>query len=167
MWHEESEDVKSQYRGMAERIKRKHAQDHPGYQYTPRKPSEKKRRSTARRSHSHENRSSSPQTVSRKAATSSSQLASHNNPASSFETGTVVPYDASNAYVFAAVPSANFDISFGSAIDASLYSGDVAQQSFSMPSTGTELNSYTDPPSLDNMNNMHLLPEMQAYFDFI
>ncbi len=34
---------------MADKIKRKHAQDNPGYQYAPRKPSEKKRRMTARK----------------------------------------------------------------------------------------------------------------------
>lgn len=48
-WNQESEDVKNEYRARAETIKKKHALDNPGYQYAPRKPSEKKRRMTARK----------------------------------------------------------------------------------------------------------------------
>ena len=48
-WRNESESAKSVWRHMADKIKRKHAQDNPGYQYAPRKPSEKKRRMTARK----------------------------------------------------------------------------------------------------------------------
>jgi HMG (high mobility group) box len=48
-WNNESDSVKTTYRHMAEKIKRKHAEDNPGYQYAPRKPSEKKRRMTARK----------------------------------------------------------------------------------------------------------------------
>jgi hypothetical protein len=48
-WNEESEQVKNEYRARAEKIKKKHADDNPGYQYAPRKPSEKKRRMTARK----------------------------------------------------------------------------------------------------------------------
>lgn len=47
-WKEESEDVKARYRTQADEMKKKHAQDHPNYQYTPRKPSEKKRRAPSR-----------------------------------------------------------------------------------------------------------------------
>jgi hypothetical protein len=35
---------------MAEEFKKKHAEEYPDYQYTPRKPSEKKRRATSRQS---------------------------------------------------------------------------------------------------------------------
>ena len=48
-WKDEPEDVKHRYRVMAEQIKEKHKVDHPQYQYAPRKPSEKKRRMTARK----------------------------------------------------------------------------------------------------------------------
>jgi HMG (high mobility group) box len=48
-WNSEHESVKSRYKRMAERIKHKHAADNPGYQYAPRKPSEKKRRMMARK----------------------------------------------------------------------------------------------------------------------
>lgn len=48
-WNGESEKVKNEYRARAEKIKRKHAVDNPGYQYAPRKPTEKKRRMTARK----------------------------------------------------------------------------------------------------------------------
>jgi hypothetical protein len=48
-WNEESEQVKNEYRARAEKIKKKHADDNPGYQYAPRKSSEKKRRMTARK----------------------------------------------------------------------------------------------------------------------
>lgn len=48
-WNNEAEDVKSEYRIRADKIKKKHAIDNPGYQYAPRKPSEKKRRMTARK----------------------------------------------------------------------------------------------------------------------
>lgn len=49
-WRAETEEVRAHYKSLAEEIKRKHAEDHPNYQYAPRKPSEKKRRATARRS---------------------------------------------------------------------------------------------------------------------
>ncbi|KAE8321092.1 hypothetical protein BDV39DRAFT_197896 [Aspergillus sergii] len=47
-WKAESEEVKMQFRNMAEELKKKHAEDHPDYHYTPRKPSEKKRRVSSR-----------------------------------------------------------------------------------------------------------------------
>nr|ACA51906.1 mating-type HMG-box protein MAT1-2 [Aspergillus parasiticus] len=47
-WKAESEEVKMQFRNMAEELKKKHAEDHPDYHYTPRKPSEKKRRASSR-----------------------------------------------------------------------------------------------------------------------
>lgn len=47
-WKAESEEVKMQFRNMAEKLKKKHAEDHPDYHYTPRKPSEKKRRASSR-----------------------------------------------------------------------------------------------------------------------
>ena len=48
-WNGETDEVKNDYRGRAEKIKKKHAIDNPGYQYAPRKTSEKKRRMTARK----------------------------------------------------------------------------------------------------------------------
>lgn len=48
-WKAESEEVKDRFRVMAELLKAKHAAENPGYQYAPRKPSEKKRRMTARK----------------------------------------------------------------------------------------------------------------------
>lgn len=48
-WKAEPEDVKNKFRLMADILKNKHAAENPGYQYAPRKPSEKKRRMTARK----------------------------------------------------------------------------------------------------------------------
>jgi hypothetical protein len=48
-WKSEPDEVKAHYKKLADDIKDKHMQDHPDYQYAPRKPSEKKRRMTARR----------------------------------------------------------------------------------------------------------------------
>lgn len=48
-WNQEAENVKNEYRARAEKIKKKHALDNPGYQYAPRKPSEKKRRMTTKK----------------------------------------------------------------------------------------------------------------------
>jgi hypothetical protein len=47
-WKDEPDDIKAQYKAQAEELKRQHARDHPDYQYTPRKPSEKKRRASSR-----------------------------------------------------------------------------------------------------------------------
>nr|AZB52179.1 MAT1-2-1 [Aspergillus heterothallicus] len=47
-WKAESEEVKMQFRNMAEKLKKKHAEDHPDYHITPRKPSERKRRTSSR-----------------------------------------------------------------------------------------------------------------------
>ncbi|WEW57504.1 hypothetical protein PRK78_002971 [Emydomyces testavorans] len=48
-WKSETAETKAHFKALADEIKRKHAEDHPDYQYAPRKPSEKKRRSTSRR----------------------------------------------------------------------------------------------------------------------
>lgn len=48
-WKNEDEQTKDSYKTKAEEAKRKHLQDHPEYQYQPRKPSEKKRRMTKRK----------------------------------------------------------------------------------------------------------------------
>ncbi|EEA19532.1 hypothetical protein TMatcc_009665 [Talaromyces marneffei ATCC 18224] len=47
-WNNESEEVKSHFRALAAEAKRQHAQKYPNYQYTPRKPCEKKRRNSRR-----------------------------------------------------------------------------------------------------------------------
>lgn len=47
-WKAETEDVKTQFRQQAEDLKRKHAEEHPDYHYSPRKPSERKRRASTR-----------------------------------------------------------------------------------------------------------------------
>lgn len=43
-WNNEPEHVKAHFKALANEAKRKHAEDYPDYQYSPRKPSEKKRR---------------------------------------------------------------------------------------------------------------------------
>lgn len=48
-WKAEPEYVKAEFRARADKIKKQHALENPGYQYAPRKPSEKKRRMTARK----------------------------------------------------------------------------------------------------------------------
>ncbi|SMR64530.1 unnamed protein product [Zymoseptoria tritici ST99CH_1A5] len=48
-WSSESQEVRDQYKQKAEEEKRQHAIEHPGYQYKPRKPSEKKRRMTKKK----------------------------------------------------------------------------------------------------------------------
>jgi hypothetical protein len=48
-WKSEPDGVKAYYKKLAEEIKAQHKQNHPDYQYAPRKSSEKKRRMTARR----------------------------------------------------------------------------------------------------------------------
>lgn len=47
-WKDENEEIKTQFRNLAEELKKKHAEDHPDYHYTPRKPSERKRRTSSR-----------------------------------------------------------------------------------------------------------------------
>ncbi|KAK9601303.1 hypothetical protein V6Z92_001352 [Aspergillus fumigatus] len=47
-WKDENEEIKAQFRNLAEELKKKHAEDHPDYHYTPRKPSERKRRTSSR-----------------------------------------------------------------------------------------------------------------------
>ncbi|KAF5862660.1 hypothetical protein ETB97_011298 [Aspergillus alliaceus] len=59
-WKAESEEAKVQFRSMAEELKRKHAEDHPDYHYTPRKPSEKKRRASSRQCSKPNKRQKSP-----------------------------------------------------------------------------------------------------------
>ncbi|KAH8428988.1 uncharacterized protein LDX57_006659 [Aspergillus melleus] len=44
----EAEEVKRQFRQQAEDLKTKHAEEHPDYHYSPRKPSERKRRASSR-----------------------------------------------------------------------------------------------------------------------
>ena len=48
-WKNENASTKAHFKSMAYEIKQKHHEDHPGYQYQPRKPSEKKRRWTRRK----------------------------------------------------------------------------------------------------------------------
>ncbi|EQL36520.1 HMG domain-containing protein, variant 4 [Blastomyces dermatitidis ER-3] len=52
-WKAESAETKAHFKSLADEIKVQHAKDHPDYQYAPRKPSEKKRRSTSRRDAHH------------------------------------------------------------------------------------------------------------------
>ncbi|KAF9888442.1 hypothetical protein FE257_008720 [Aspergillus nanangensis] len=47
-WKAESDEIQVHFRNMAEDLKKKHAEDHPDYHYSPRKPSEKKRRASSR-----------------------------------------------------------------------------------------------------------------------
>lgn len=48
-WKSQSGAVQTAYRARAERIKKQHAIDNPGYQYAPRKPGDKKRRMTKKK----------------------------------------------------------------------------------------------------------------------
>ncbi|PGG95037.1 hypothetical protein AJ79_10305 [Helicocarpus griseus UAMH5409] len=48
-WKAESAETKAHFKALADEMKIQHAKDHPNYQYAPRRPSEKKRRSTSRR----------------------------------------------------------------------------------------------------------------------
>ena len=48
-WNSESEEVKNRFKDLANSIKEEHQKNHPNYQYQPRKPSQKKRRSTRRK----------------------------------------------------------------------------------------------------------------------
>ena len=48
-WKAEPDRVKAEWKKLPEVKKAKHLREHPGYQYAPRKPSEKKRRMTARK----------------------------------------------------------------------------------------------------------------------
>ncbi|PWY79413.1 mating-type HMG-box protein MAT1-2 [Aspergillus sclerotioniger CBS 115572] len=47
-WKAESEDIRVEFKALADELKRKHAEAHPDYQYTPRRPFEKKRRTLSR-----------------------------------------------------------------------------------------------------------------------
>ncbi|OOF98561.1 hypothetical protein ASPCADRAFT_1991 [Aspergillus carbonarius ITEM 5010] len=47
-WKAESEDIRVEFKALADELKRKHAEAHPDYQYTPRRPSERKRRTSSR-----------------------------------------------------------------------------------------------------------------------
>ena len=49
MWNRESAAVRADYKAQAERMKKEHLRKYPGYQYQPRKPSEKKRRMTKKK----------------------------------------------------------------------------------------------------------------------
>ena len=48
-WKEESEEVKAEFKALADELKQLHALQNPGYSYAPRKTSEVKRRMTARK----------------------------------------------------------------------------------------------------------------------
>jgi hypothetical protein len=48
-WKQESQHVKAHFQALAEEIKRKHAEAYPNYQYSPRKSTEKKRRTVTPR----------------------------------------------------------------------------------------------------------------------
>ena len=48
-WKQVPGAVHAAYKARAERIKKQHAIDHPGYQYAPRKPGDKKRRMTKKK----------------------------------------------------------------------------------------------------------------------
>ena len=49
MWKNETDEVKDHFRAMADQRKKEHAMQYPDYQYTPRKPTEKLKRMTARK----------------------------------------------------------------------------------------------------------------------
>ncbi|KAL5356438.1 hypothetical protein BJX96DRAFT_171613 [Aspergillus floccosus] len=57
-WKSEGDETKLHFRNLAEELKKKHAEDHPDYHYSPRKPSEKKRRASSRQSKLSRNESS-------------------------------------------------------------------------------------------------------------
>lgn len=47
-WKSESDEVRAHYKALADEQKQKHAEEHPDYQYTPRRPCERKRRASSR-----------------------------------------------------------------------------------------------------------------------
>lgn len=47
-WKSEPDEVRAHYKALADEQKQKHAEEHPDYQYTPRRPSERKRRASSR-----------------------------------------------------------------------------------------------------------------------
>lgn len=55
-WRNEESAIKDLYKRQADNLKKKHMEEHPHYQYQPRKPSEKKRRMTRRKASAVSNR---------------------------------------------------------------------------------------------------------------
>ncbi|BCR91626.1 HMG-box domain-containing protein [Aspergillus chevalieri] len=47
-WKAEPEEVRAHYKALADEQKKKHAEEYPDYQYTPRRPCERKRRASSR-----------------------------------------------------------------------------------------------------------------------
>lgn len=47
-WKSEPDEVRAHYKALADEQKQKHAEEHPDYQYTPRRPCERKRRASSR-----------------------------------------------------------------------------------------------------------------------
>lgn len=47
-WKAESDNVRAHYKALADEQKQKHAEEHPDYQYAPRRPCERKRRASSR-----------------------------------------------------------------------------------------------------------------------
>ena len=47
-WKAEPDEVRAHYKALADEQKKKHAEQHPDYQYAPRRPCERKRRASSR-----------------------------------------------------------------------------------------------------------------------
>lgn len=95
-WKEEAVETKAHFKALADEIKKKHAEDHPNYQYAPRKPSEKKRRCTSRRDTSSVSKSVLADNASSEAAPQSN---SSGIPQNDIYTATHSPTDSANVPV--------------------------------------------------------------------
>lgn len=100
-WRSEDTTIKAKYKRQADDLKKRHMEEHPHYQYQPRKPSEKKRRMTRRKAEALSNHDDS-------LGSAPTQLASApiETPLD-FEMSPVFP-------VFGKTPAGNSVITFGS-----------------------------------------------------
>lgn len=100
-WRSEDTAIKALYKRQADELKKRHMEEHPDYQYQPRKPTEKKRRMTRRKAEALSNRDDS-------LGSASTQLVSA-------PMETPLPYELSPVFpVFEKTPAGNSVITFGS-----------------------------------------------------
>jgi len=111
-WQEEDEGTKAAWKSKADVAKEKHLVDHPGYQYQPRKPSEKKRRMTKRKAAALRAASQNPMTpptMNGGASDEAGEPQEASHAANDFELFSVnafcPPVESENGLEFAAEPS--------------------------------------------------------------
>jgi hypothetical protein len=155
-WKNETEDIKAHYKGMADVLKKKHAQDNPDYVYNPRKPSDKKKRMTARQAAAITNSASSAAGPSTHASTTVPASAS----ASVLPLSNAVvaaPGSAGNSFIVAPVivPAANLPAmaTYSSPIaakDNEIHAADTVDEADDYQLTDL---SHTDPVGLVEFEN--------------